>query len=62
MLLERINIDFFLQVTITLPGDGVILDRIALPDNNNIMSIRVYYTTSNRNVLTPVNENKVIYV
>lgn len=50
---------FLFQVTIDLPASGVPVDRVALPDNQNIKAIRVYYVPEGRNSLIPVNDDKV---
>lgn len=52
-------INCFLKVTIDLPSEGVQLDRVTLPDNVNIKTVRVYYRPEGRNSLLPINNDKV---
>jgi len=35
------------------------LDRLKLPDNTNIKSVKVYYTVGDREILISVGEDKV---
>jgi len=44
------------RVTIDLPKEGVPVDRVRLPTNDNIDTIRVYYFTPDDNTPVPVDD------
>ncbi|WAQ93605.1 TSP1-like protein [Mya arenaria] len=47
------------KVTIDLPYDGVILDRVVLPDNKNIKGVVVYYIPAGEDTLVAINNEQI---